>query len=78
MHESVIGIYEKNQGKANMLQSLFLDIFSYLQKFPNKKVEKALYDKGKDVFKKYGQKEKTIQNFLAQAEEDSQKAANLL
>lgn len=30
MHESVIGIYEKNQGKANMLQSLFLDIFSYL------------------------------------------------
>jgi hypothetical protein len=34
-------------------------------------VEKALYDKGKDIFKKYGSKEKIIMSFLTQAEEDS-------
>jgi len=78
MHECIISIYESNQGKQNMLQSLFLDIFSYLQKFPNKKVEKALYDKGKVSFKKYGSKEKIIMSFLAQAEEDSQKAVQVL
>jgi len=53
-----------------MLQSLFLDLFSYLLKTPNKKVERALLDKGQATLSALGKTEATVAKFLRQAEED--------
>lgn len=53
-----------------MMLSLFLDLFSFLLKSRNKKLEKVLYEKGKDTLKALAQTEKSVETFVKIVEDE--------